>query len=88
MVIRPDSPTALRRTSTTWSALKGERLILPSPASMRALIDQHLVHAGVTARPAMVLNRIDTSSQWSKRAKGLGSFRLPHCPCVSADTWS
>ena len=31
MVIRPDSPTALRRTSTTWSALKGERLILPAP---------------------------------------------------------
>jgi LysR family carnitine catabolism transcriptional activator len=82
MVIRPDSPTALRRTSTTWSALKGERLILPSPASMRAVIDQHLAQAGVVSRPAMVLNRFDTLIAMVEAGEGTGivpSSALPVC---------
>jgi LysR family transcriptional regulator, carnitine catabolism transcriptional activator len=80
MVIRPDSPTALRRTSTTWSALKGERLILPAP--MRAMIDQHLAHAGVASRPAMVLNRFDTLIAMVEAGEGTGivpSSALPVC---------
>jgi DNA-binding transcriptional LysR family regulator len=72
MVIRPDSPTALRRTSTTWSALKGERLILPSPAPMRAMIDQHLAQVGVASRPAMVLNRFDTLIAMVEAGEGTG----------------
>jgi DNA-binding transcriptional LysR family regulator len=82
MVIRPDSPTALRRTSTTWSALKGERLILPSFAPMRAMIDQHLAHAGVASRPAMVLNRFDTLIAMVEAGEGTGivpSSALPVC---------
>ena len=82
MVIRPDSPTALRRTSTTWSALKGERLILPSPAPMRAMIDQHLAQAGVASRPAMVLNRFDTLIAMVEAGEGTGivpSSALPVC---------
>jgi DNA-binding transcriptional LysR family regulator len=82
MVIRPDSQTAPRRTSTTWSALKGERLILPSPAAMRSLIDQHLAHAGVSSRPAMVLNRLDTVIAMVEAGEGTGivpSSALPVC---------
>ena len=82
MVIRPDSPTALRRTSTTWSALKGERLILPSFAPMRAMIDQHLAQAGVASRPAMVLNRFDTLIAMVEAGEGTGivpSSALPVC---------
>jgi LysR family transcriptional regulator, carnitine catabolism transcriptional activator len=70
MVIRPESQTAPRRTSTTWSALKGERLILPSP--MRSLIDRHLAQAGVTSRPAMVLNRLDTVIAMVEAGQGTG----------------
>jgi DNA-binding transcriptional LysR family regulator len=80
MVIRPDSPTALRRTSTTWSALKGERLILPSP--MRATIDQHLAQAGVSSAPTMVVNRFDTLIALVEAGEGTGivpSFALPAC---------
>jgi LysR family transcriptional regulator, carnitine catabolism transcriptional activator len=80
MVIRPDSPTALRRSSTTWSALKGERLILPVP--MRALIDQHLARAGVSGAPAMVLNRFDTLIAMVEAGEGTGivpSSALPVC---------
>jgi len=80
MVIRPDSPTALRRTSTTWSALKEERLILPAP--MRALIDQHLARAGVSSNPAMVLNRFDTLIAMVEAGEGTGivpSSALPVC---------
>jgi len=80
MVIRPGSPTALRRTSTTWSALKEERLILPAP--MRALIDQHLARAGVSSNPAMVLNRFDTLIAMVEAGEGTGivpSSALPVC---------
>jgi LysR family transcriptional regulator, carnitine catabolism transcriptional activator len=81
MVIRPDTPTALRRTSTTWSALKGERLILP-PAPMRALINQHLAQAGATATSVMTLNRFDTLIAMVEAGEGTGivpSSALPVC---------
>ena len=80
MVIRPDSPTTARRTSTTWSALRGERLILPSP--MRALIDEHLAQAHVIAEPPMVVNRFDTLIAMVEAGEGTGivpSSALPVC---------
>jgi LysR family carnitine catabolism transcriptional activator len=60
MVIRPNSESAPRRASTTWSALNGESLILPSLESVRSLIEKHLVHAGVSIQSTMVLNHLDT----------------------------
>jgi DNA-binding transcriptional LysR family regulator len=80
MVIRRDHRTVPRRTSTTWSALKGERLILPSP--MRSEIDQHLAQAGVKSQPAMVLNRFDTVIAMVEAGEGTGivpSSALPVC---------
>jgi len=80
MVIRPDAHAALRRASTTWSALKGENLILPAP--MRTLIEDHLDRAGVTSPRVMVLNRFDTVIAMVEAGEGTGvvpSFALPVC---------
>ena len=83
MVVRPESDGAPRRASTTWSALKGERLILQAPTNAaRQLIDQHLAQAGVASRPAMVLNRLDTMIAMVEAGQGIAiipSFALPVC---------
>jgi LysR family carnitine catabolism transcriptional activator len=83
MVLRPDSDAAPRRASTTWSALKGERLILQAPTNAtRQLIDQHLAQAGVASRPAMVLNRLETMIAMVEAGEGIAvipSFALPVC---------
>jgi DNA-binding transcriptional LysR family regulator len=82
-VVRPDSDGAPRRASTTWSALKGERLILQAPTNAaRQLIDRHLAQAGVASRPAMVLNRLDTMIAMVEAGQGIAivpSFALPVC---------
>jgi LysR family carnitine catabolism transcriptional activator len=83
MVVRPDSDGAPRRASTTWSALKGEKLILQAPTNAaRQLIDQHLAQAGIASRPAMVLNRLDTMIAMVEAGQGIAiipSFALPVC---------
>jgi DNA-binding transcriptional LysR family regulator len=80
MVIHPESGTVPRRRSMTWSALKGERLILQAPpAPLRQLIDEHLAQAGVDAQSAMVLNRLDTLIAMVELGKELGSCRLLRC---------
>ena len=83
MVIHPRARTAPRRSSMTWSALKGERLILQAPpAPLRQLIDEHLAQAGVDARSAMVLNRLDTLIAMVEAGEGIGivpSSALPVC---------
>jgi LysR family carnitine catabolism transcriptional activator len=83
MVIHPESGTAPRRSSMTWSALKGERLILQAPpAPLRQLIDEHLAQAGVDAQSAMVLNRLDTLIAMVEAGEGIGivpSSALPVC---------
>lgn len=82
-VVRPDNDGAPRRASTTWSALKGERLILQAPTNAaRQLIDRHLAQAGVASRPAMVLNRLDTMIAMVEAGQGIAiipSFALPVC---------
>lgn len=82
MVIRAESETATRRASTTWSGLKGESLIVPSFDPVRAMIQQHLHHAGVSFRPVMVLNRLDTIVAMVEAGHGTGivpSYALPAC---------
>jgi LysR family carnitine catabolism transcriptional activator len=83
MVIRPDGDTAPHHSSTTWSALKGQRLILQAPTNAtRRLIDQHLKRAGVASRPAMVLNRLDTVIAMVAAGEGIAvvpSFAQPVC---------
>jgi LysR family transcriptional regulator, carnitine catabolism transcriptional activator len=82
MVIRPEAETGTRRTSTTWSALKGEALIVPSLESVRSTIEQHLTHGGVPFQGAMVLNRLDSIVAMVEAGQGTGiipSYALPAC---------
>jgi DNA-binding transcriptional LysR family regulator len=83
MVIYPEIGSAPRRSSMTWSALKGERLILQAPpAPLRHLIDEHLAQAGVDPQSAMTLNRLDTLVAMVEAGEGLGivpSSALPLC---------
>jgi DNA-binding transcriptional LysR family regulator len=82
MVIRAESETAPRRASTTWSGLNGESLIVPSFDPVRSMIQQHLQHAGVSFRPAMVLNHLDTIVAMVEAGHGTGivpSYALPAC---------
>jgi DNA-binding transcriptional LysR family regulator len=83
MVIRPVIEGAARRASTTWSALKGERLIsVPSTRTWQQLIDKHLAHAGVLSEPTMVVNLVDTQIALVEAGEGIAvvpSFSLPAC---------
>jgi DNA-binding transcriptional LysR family regulator len=83
MVIHPESGTAPRRSSMTWSALRGERLILQAPpAPLRQLIDEHLANAGVDAQSAMEVNRLETLIALVEAGEGTGivsASTLPVC---------
>jgi LysR family transcriptional regulator, carnitine catabolism transcriptional activator len=83
LVIRTDNETAPRRASTSWSALKGERLItIPADRMWQQLIDKHLAQVGVLSEPAMVVNWIDTQIALVEAGEGIAivpSFSLPAC---------
>lgn len=82
MVIRPEVESAPRRASTTWSALNGETLLLPSLESVRSLIEEHLSEAGVSAPSTMVLNRLDTIVGMVEAGQGTAivpSYAQPAC---------
>jgi len=83
MVIRPDSGAALRRTSTRWSALKGEPLISLVPDNLvQQFIDKHLARAGVSAQRRAVFNHLDTLISMVEAGEGVAvipSFVLPAC---------
>jgi len=76
------SDTAPHGASTTWSGLKGERLIVPSLQSVRSTIEQQLARAGVAFGPLMVLNHLDTIVAMVEAGHGTGilpSHALPAC---------
>lgn len=83
MVIRPDSDTALRRASTTWSALKRERLIcVPSTSPLQQLIDKHLKQAGISSQADVIVTSLDTQIAMVEAGEGIAvipSFGLPVC---------
>ena len=83
MAIRPEASLGPRRASMTWSALKGEPLVLQSrSAPVREVIDWHLARAGVDSRGALVLNRLETVIAMVEAGAGIGvvpSFALPVC---------
>jgi DNA-binding transcriptional LysR family regulator len=83
MVIRPDIEGAPRRASTSWSALKGERLLsLPPSRTAQQLIDKHLARAGVASEPAMVVNFLTTQIGLVEAGEGIAvvpSYTLPAC---------
>ena len=72
VVIRPDNDPAFRRATTTWSALKGEKLIsLPASLPLQQLIDKHLVRAGVLSEPNLVLNYLNTQVAMVEAGEGV-----------------
>jgi len=83
MVIRPDNDLPLRRTSTTWSALKGEPLVSLAPGNLvQQFIDRHLTRAGVFVHPRAVFNYLDTMIAMVEAGEGIAvipSFVLPAC---------
>jgi LysR family carnitine catabolism transcriptional activator len=83
MVIRPDKEPALRRASTTWSALKGEKLVsLPSFSPIQQIVDKHLAQAGVVSRQSVSINLLDTQIAMVEADEGIAiipSFGLPAC---------
>jgi LysR family transcriptional regulator, carnitine catabolism transcriptional activator len=78
-----DATRVTPRGSTTWSALKNERLIAQVPTnSVQQLINRQLARAGVTAPPALVLNRLDTILAMVEAGEGIAvvpSYALPAC---------
>jgi DNA-binding transcriptional LysR family regulator len=62
--------------------LKGEPLILPVLEPVRSSIEEQLAQAGVSSRPAMVLNRLDTIVAMVEAGHGTGivpTYALPAC---------
>lgn len=83
MVIRPDTDPGLRRSSTTWSALKGEPLISLVPENLvQDFIDKHLARANVVVHPRATFNHLDTLIAMVEAGEGVAiipSFALPAC---------
>jgi LysR family carnitine catabolism transcriptional activator len=83
MVVRADNDTTFRRASTTWSALKGERLISLVPTNeIQQLINKHLAQAGIAVQPLGVIHYIDTLLAVVEAGEGSGivpSWALAAC---------
>jgi LysR family carnitine catabolism transcriptional activator len=83
IVIYADKDPAFRRSSVTWSALNGEKLVSLYPHSpIQQLIDKHLKQAGVTSKPAITVNLLDTQIAMVEADEGIAiipSFGIPAC---------
>lgn len=82
MLIRANT-SHTRRTTITWSALKGEKLVSLQPSlPLQQLVDKHLAKAGVVYQPALVLNYLNTQIAMVEAGEGIAvvpSFALPEC---------
>jgi DNA-binding transcriptional LysR family regulator len=83
MVIRAARDDIPPRATTTWSALRGERLIcLSSEHPHQQLIDKHLAQAGVKVQTGTVVNLLDTQIALVEAEEGIAvipSFGIPGC---------
>ena len=83
MVVRADTDPGFRRSSTTWTALKGERLISLVPSNpLQRLVNQHLAQAGVAADTHGVIHYVDTLLALVEAGEGSGivpSWALAAC---------
>jgi DNA-binding transcriptional LysR family regulator len=83
MVIRSDNRHRSPRAPTTWSALKGEKLIsLPPSIPLQQLVDRHLAKAGVVYQPELVVNYLNTQIAMVEAGQGIAiipSYGLPAC---------
>ena len=83
MVIRSGNPHRSARGTTTWSALKGEKLIsLPPALPLQQLVDKHLAKAAVAQQPDFVVNYLSTQIALAEVGQGIAivpSYGLPAC---------
>lgn len=83
MVIRSDDRHQSSRATTTWSALKGDKLIsLPPSIPLQQLVDRHLAKAGVVYQPDLVVNYLNTQIAMVEAGQGVAiipSYGLPAC---------
>jgi len=82
-VIRANASRGSRRSSTTWSALKDEKIIaLQSSLPLQQLIDRHLAEANVLYQPSLVLNYLNSQIAMVGAGEGIAivpSFTIPEC---------
>ncbi|MEO8336451.1 MAG: LysR family transcriptional regulator [bacterium] len=83
VVIKPANEAAVRRASTTWSALRGETLVtLPATSPVQQIVDRHLSAAGVVPESAITVNALDTQIAMVEAGHGVAvipSFGVPAC---------
>jgi len=83
MVIRPDADPTLRRASTTWPALKRERLLVMTNTSpLQQFINKHLAKAGVVPQANTLIGSLDLQIAMVEAGEGVAvipSFGLPAC---------
>jgi len=75
IMIRANTSRGFRRSSTTWSALKDEKIIaLQSSLPLQQLIDRHLAKVNVLYQPSLVLNYLNSQIAMVGAGEGVGSF--------------
>jgi len=83
MAICADNGHAPHGITTTWPALKGEKLIsLQASAPLQQLVAKHLAQAGVLQEPGLVVNHLSTQIAMVEAEEGIAvvpSFALPEC---------
>jgi LysR family transcriptional regulator, carnitine catabolism transcriptional activator len=83
MVIRAETGIASHRAKTSWSALKGEKLIsLPSSLPLQQFVDKHLAKAGVVYQPNLTVNYLNTQIAMVEAGEGVAiipSYGLLAC---------
>jgi LysR family carnitine catabolism transcriptional activator len=72
MVIRPHQEPGVQPLSMKWSGLKGEELIALNPTLLlQQFIDKHLKRAGITQRPRLTVNFLDTQIAMVEAGEGV-----------------
>lgn len=83
MVARSDNDPALRRNSSTWSALDGEQVLALAAGNLvQDFIDRSLAKAKIHVRPVATFNYLDTMIAMVEAGEGIAiipSFVLPAC---------
>ena len=83
VVIRAKRTLRPRSATTSWSALKGERLVSVAAAvPLQQFVDRHLARAGVTSAPGIVVNYLNTQIAMVEAGEGAAivpSYALPDC---------
>lgn len=83
VVVRPDKDPAYRRATTTWSALRNEKLITLRPTGqIQQLMSKHLSRTGIKSSANTSVNLLDTQIAMVEAGDGIAvipSFFMAAC---------